>query len=231
VPDVAGTPGRLRGHRVWATLAQVTILADVVMHAVLAHAVSHQHALVRRIVSDPQSVTLAEANSADHAARVAGVLLLVLLVVGGIFLIVWLYRLRTDAEVFQPGQQQFGRGWAIGAWFVPLGNLVLPYLVFRDVIRATRTRPDGSTRGPALLPLTSVWWGLWVVGGIGARFVHLDTSGSLHQLDTTLHEVVALLVVEGLAGLLAIAVVEVLTRANRERWAARQPVLDRGWWR
>jgi hypothetical protein len=82
-----------------------------------------------------------------------------------------------------------------------------------------------------LLPLTSVWWGLWVVGGIGARFVHLDTSGSLHQLDTTLHEVVALLVVEALAGLLAIAVIEVLTSANRERWAARQPVLDRGWWR
>lgn len=28
---------------------------------------------------------------------------------------------------------RFGAGWAIGAWFVPVGSIVLPFMVLRDV--------------------------------------------------------------------------------------------------
>jgi heme/copper-type cytochrome/quinol oxidase subunit 2 len=228
VPEVEGTPGRLRTHRIWATLTQLTILVDVILHGVYIHEVAREHTLLRRIQVDPQSVTLDEANAADNATRAAAIWLIVVLILGGIFLIVWLYRLRTDAEVFDPDRNHLSRGWAIGGWFVPIANLVLPFLVMRDVIRSVRAYPDGSTREAALLPLTCVWWGLWVVGAIGARLVHLNTNGTIGQLNSTLHEVIVLVLVEAVAGVVALAVIEAFTRANRRRWAAQPPEYG-GW--
>ncbi|WP_280311170.1 DUF4328 domain-containing protein [Nocardia abscessus] len=48
------------------------------------------------------------------------------------------------------------RGWAIGSWFIPLGNLILPALVVADLHRAEHRRPNHS------LLLVVLWWLSWL---------------------------------------------------------------------
>lgn len=212
---------RLQGHRIWASLAQVVILADVIQHLVVWHALTHQRDLLRRIMGDPYSVSLDQANAADHAATTAAMLLLVLLLVGGIFFIVWLFRLRTDIDALAPDERHLAKGMAVGGWFIPLANLVLPFAVVRDVAKSSRPGRDewGAPRGSGVLWLVGVWWALWVVGAIGSRFIHLSNAQSVGAVDSAYRELIVLLAVEAVAGLLAIAVIEALTRANRACWA------------
>ncbi|MFC7512377.1 DUF4328 domain-containing protein [Streptomyces thermocarboxydus] len=54
-----------------------------------------------------------------------------------------------NAEVFAPDVQRRTPGWAIGGWFVPFANLVIPRGIAMDVLRAasrTPTRPRYGTR-------------------------------------------------------------------------------------
>ena len=51
-----------------------------------------------------------------------GGFLLALLAAGVVF-IVWLWRVRWNAEMFCRGEHRFTRGWVIGCWLVPVVNL------------------------------------------------------------------------------------------------------------
>jgi hypothetical protein len=77
-----------------------------------------------------------------------GIAALVLLVAGVVFL-TWLYRARVNAEMIAAHPQRLSRGWTVGAWFVPLGNLVMPPMVVADVARAGAGRSSG---------LVAAWW-------------------------------------------------------------------------
>lgn len=97
-----------------------------------------------------------------RSAIVLGVATLVNLVAAVTFLF-WLYRARLNAEALG-GEQRHGRGWVIGAWFVPFANLVLPARVVADVFRASVTR--AAARPVSAAPVAA-WWatavGAWLL--------------------------------------------------------------------
>jgi hypothetical protein len=94
----------------------------------------------------------------------------------------WLYRSARHA-VRLGGVLAWSRGWAVGGWFVPVANLVIPYLVVRDVRRGS---------GPAPRPAPVGWWWVSVLATVLlsglTRLYHLLVSagGTLHgtALDT-----------------------------------------------
>jgi hypothetical protein len=55
-------------------------------------------------------------------------------------------------------------GWAIGGWFIPYANLVIPFLVLRESWKAAEAPflPPGAWRQVRLPSWTGWWWGLWV---------------------------------------------------------------------
>ena len=67
--------------------------------------------------------------------------------------IVWLYKARKAADRFGGLGTKWSPGWAIGGWFIPLGFVVIPKLVFNEVERLSN--PE---LGPA--PITSGWTGV-----------------------------------------------------------------------
>ncbi|MBL4687979.1 MAG: DUF4328 domain-containing protein [Nannocystaceae bacterium] len=69
-------------------------------------------------------------------------------VVAVVVTLVWLHR----AFVALRGRTKFSPGFAVACWFIPLGNLFLPALVFRDAWRASRGRGGG---------LALVWMPTW----------------------------------------------------------------------
>ena len=79
-----------------------------------------------------------------------------LLLVAGLFWMVWQYRV---AKAFPPGTPRRTPGWQVLSWLVPVGLWWLPYQNVADLTRLS------TGRRPGWLP---AWWALWVVGSLGA---------------------------------------------------------------
>ncbi|WP_344077821.1 DUF4328 domain-containing protein [Streptomyces crystallinus] len=137
----------------------------------------------------------------------------------GVF-IAWFHRVRTNVEVLDPQACSMGSGWAVGVWFVPLMNLVTPWLIARDVTRASggpgrggAGQADDSAREPSLT-LLNAWWAAWVASKvllvIGSRLPAADDKAALtHGISGVWIGVDALNLV---AAILAILYVRQVTR-------------------
>jgi len=150
----------------------VTVLLAVViavdLFAVLADL--NMYSLMGRIVSDGAgAVTQAERDRGDALYGVSGLVQIVTLLATAVVFIVWFHRVRVNAEVFAPHAFTKGRGWAIGAWFVPIGNLFLPRRIVREIWDASaQAAPDGSWRQVSQVPLR-LWWSLWIASTVLGR--------------------------------------------------------------
>lgn len=86
-----------------------------------------------------------------------------------VLMIIWLYQAYRAAAQRGGTNLSWSSGWAVGAWFIPVANLILPKLVFNETERLTSpdagAPPVGDRWRPArLLGVGNVWWVLWVAG-------------------------------------------------------------------
>jgi Domain of unknown function (DUF4328) len=68
-----------------------------------------------------------------------------------VLVIVWLWRAMRNTEAFPGGGDGIGADWAVGVWFVPGVNLVLPLRILRQVTREELT-------GRWVAPAVWLWW-------------------------------------------------------------------------
>lgn len=61
-----------------------------------------------------------------------------------------------------------GKGWAIGSWFIPVGNLWLPYRVARQTWQASTAPPADAGQQVSHRPVKA-WWITWVVALVIGR--------------------------------------------------------------
>lgn len=121
---------------------------------------------------------VSEAGPADGLVALATVLQGIGLVATAVVFIIWFFRVRSNGEVFSPSGFDKGRGWAIGGWFIPVGNLVIPFRIAREIWTASTQRaPDGSWR-PARTGIITAWWLLWILGLIVDRVASGMYSGA-----------------------------------------------------
>jgi Domain of unknown function (DUF4328) len=122
----------------------------------------------------------------------------------------WMHRAFRNLPALGARDLRWSPAWAAGGWFIPLANLVIPYLVTRELwIRA------GGEPAP-VWPLLPAWWVAWVgayilqVGSnLAGRFSRIggDALGILNDVGLVL------------AGVLLILVVQRITRRQRTRHA------------
>ena len=89
--------------------------------------------------------------------------------VAGILFIVWLYRAYRSAESRGAVGRRWGPGWAIGGWFIPLANLVIPKMVVNETDRMSNPEtgaPPIEDRWKQLPRMRSsdAWWLLLLLG-------------------------------------------------------------------
>ncbi|MET7730939.1 DUF4328 domain-containing protein [Streptomyces sp. NPDC005402] len=154
---------------------------------------------------------------ADTLTGVAGAAQGLLLFVCAVVFVIWLWRVRLNAEVFAPNGHRKARAWVIAGWVVPIVGLWYPRRVVVDIWDASSTgeKPWGHA-------LINVWWTLWLLSTIVGEvlytaFDEADTPRRIHDSMTQT------MVADGLdlvAALLAAAVVLRLTRMQDEK--ARQ---------
>lgn len=141
----------------------------------------------------------------------------------GILFILWFHRTRRNAEVFAPGVQRMGPGWAVGGWFVPVANLWFPYRVAGGIWEASvLPHPDGGRR-TAPRTVLNLWWGGWVVSVLVSRIAvgQWNRGREPEEIADAAALVAAADALDLVAAVLAIVFVRAVTRMQVERAAYR----------
>lgn len=147
-----------------------------------------------------------------------------------VLFIVWLWRVRSNAEFLCRAQHRRGRGWVVGAWFVPVVNLWWPKQLVDDVIAASDPQtPPFTPNLKDIRPARGVrtWWLTWLgsivvvcVGGVVEPYPDAPDHG-LALAAAILYTVGAMLT--AVSAWLAVRIIE---RIDHDQ-STRPPV---AWW-
>ena len=152
-----------------------------------------------------------------------------------VLFIVWFHRAYSNLHALGAGYLRWGKGWAIGAWFVPILNLWRPKQIANDIWRGSdpNAPPEqGSAWRERDVPAVFQWWwgaflvSQWIGNAAGRTVWTADTPTELAR-SAALHVVAN--AIDILAALLAIAVVRRTTARQDER-AARVDAATLGGW-
>jgi hypothetical protein len=135
---------------------------------------------VKRYANDPDRVTEADLISGSLGIVAA----LALLAAAAVF-IVWLWRVRWNAEMFCRGEHRFTRGWVLGSWICPVVNLWYPKQVVDDIVAASDPQTPPHTLDLRDVPGTRLvwgWWLTWVVGLVSGNIVQRGVLGGATEV-------------------------------------------------
>ena len=185
-------------------------------------------------IRDGTPVTLEEAEAHDSRMQSTGMLQLIAAIGAAIPFVFWLRRAYRNLGALGSRRLRIAAGWAVGAWFVPILNLIRPKSIINDVWRGSDPAlprefpmpPDGA-RVP---PILNWWWATFIVSG---WFISIGTSGildpSLDQMISIVRRFLAADALSVVAGVLGIVVVRKVTVRQEQRRAAlaeSEPVLS-----
>ncbi|MFJ1708852.1 DUF4328 domain-containing protein [Kitasatospora sp. NPDC088346] len=104
-------------------------------------------------------------NAVDGAALPLGL-------VTAVVFIVWLYRIRRNAELLLPNGHRLGRGWTIGAWFTPIVQFWFPWRLIVDCWRASAPLDAEGRRRTTSEKAIGLWWSTWIASLIVTRIAN-----------------------------------------------------------
>jgi hypothetical protein len=224
-----------------ATAATVLLGVMVVLALIGLGAHLNRVGLIEREFSDG-GVALEELEDADDGVAFAAVVYgLGLLGTAAVF-ITWQHRHAVNADSLAGSTAALGPGWAIGGWFVPCANWLLPGMQLFGASRASDPglpiQPAaGRGRGSPLVVLWAVMFALGNALGLAgwATFPDEDDVSVLADLedfvsDATLADrmVAAGFVITAAAAVLAAVMVQSLSRRQTAR-AAAMAAVPVGW--
>jgi hypothetical protein len=236
-----GPPPRFEPFGGLATAATVLLGIMVVLSLVGLGAHLNRVGLIEREFRDG-GVALEQLEDADDGVAAAAVLYgLGLLGTAAVF-ITWQHRHAVNADSLAGSAAPLGPGWAIGGWFVPCANWLLPGM---QLFGASRASDPGLPVRPAAgrglgSPLVVLWAVMFALGnalGLAgwATFPDEDDVSVLADLedfvsDATLADrmVAAGFVITAAAAVLAAVMVQSLSRRQTTR-AAALAAIPVGW--
>ncbi len=75
----------------------------------------------------------------------------------------WIYRAHSNLLLAGISGLEITPGWAVGYFFIPFANLVMPFRAMRQLWQASYDTSAPLDETPSLVGL---WWGLFIGGGI-----------------------------------------------------------------
>ncbi|MFI5566696.1 DUF4328 domain-containing protein [Streptomyces sp. NPDC051740] len=90
---------------------------------------------------DVTATTASDLDAAYSLYERAGQVQLVTSLLCAALFITWFFQTRRRTELLAPNWFRKGPGWAIGAWFIPVANLWLPYRIAADMWNACALLP------------------------------------------------------------------------------------------
>lgn len=181
-----------------------------------------------------QPVSYTELTTADDRTELVAILSIVAFIGTAWAFIAWFHRAYTNIELLGARDLRASRGWSIGAWFVPILNLVRPKQLMNDIWRASDpaqpAQIDGDWRARPVPGLLHAWWALFLLGnamgGVAGRMIGDAATPAARQSASTwalLSD--GLLIAGAIAGILVVRAVtdRQESRAARVTGAGRPP--------
>lgn len=83
----------------------------------------------------------------------------------GIAFIVWFHRANSNLRVLGLARVEYSAGWTIGGWFIPIGNLFIPYNIMAEIWNGSAPENAASRYAKAAPGLVWVrcWWAGWLL--------------------------------------------------------------------
>jgi hypothetical protein len=168
-------------------------------------------------------ITEDEAYANDLRQALVGIIQTVVFFASIIVFLAWFRRAYRNLPALGAWPLRYGRGWAIGSWFVPILNYFRPKQIANDIWRASNPEApadQGATwQGTSVPKLFAVWWLAFVVANAlyTAAFrlsVRAEELSELKQVTSTYLWADILSV---LAAVLAVVVVRRTTARQDER--------------
>ncbi len=133
----------------------------------------------RRATWHSDDVTFDDLQEADDF--VGGAALILFGVAIAALIVVSIWSLRTARHARQTGASNVSPGLACGGWYIPLANLILPFIQLRRIAAHRGQRRD----------MISVWQGLliaaWLLSGFASNVGNdIDTFDSFDDVSSTL---------------------------------------------
>lgn len=167
------------------------------------------------------AIDQAEADRADTFYAGAGVLQFLTTVATAVAFIMWFWRVRANAGIFDASAQPMRPGWAIGGWFVPVAGLWLPRRIAGGIWAASgQTNTDGSWRDVPRAPM-NLWWGAWVLSLLVGRYAsgQYDRAETPQEIVNAASQMAVADLLDIVAAVFAVLFVRKLTRMQGERAA------------
>jgi hypothetical protein len=190
----------------------------VVAHAIAGLAVIAQAAVLSQVfdlLDREERFVLTEADVDAWLAQLNGMGAAIGLtaLVAFVSLVCWLSRSVDNTPSLGGGIARRGPRWAIGAWFIPIVNLVMPALILRDLAR--RLHPEGGGRGWLVLTWWATYWGPTILA-FYAGVLPIQGTDSVRDLYTAL---IAVALVEAVGYFVTLYLVHRLQR-DAGQWAS-----------
>jgi hypothetical protein len=167
-------------------------------------------------------------GAGDVALALIGLLESLLVLAAAVLFIIWFYRAYKNLRPLGAPPPRRSAGWTIGAWFVPILNLILPKLMLNEIWRGSEPEPVGGpgTKAP-IPPFHHLWWGAWVgaflvaIGaGVDSAISSIDSALSAEGATVTTASG-ALSVLASLLDTLAAVLGALVVRRTNERQESR----------
>ncbi|HLM16466.1 MAG TPA: DUF4328 domain-containing protein [Acidimicrobiia bacterium] len=230
-PVVAAVPARWRDQHGLVVALMVLFGLMLCAAGVLGAALANRLALVHDFEAGNFSDAIRRADDADDfvdaAAAFYGLVQLAIVVL----FITWQFRSAKNNEALARPGARFGPGWSIGAWFIPIANLVIPVMIVQDLWRgATPSTPRGDPRWRSAPGswLVGIWWTAWLLSLLrfGASSAALRDNSSLSDIETGNTIALGGTIATAIAAVLAALVVWTLSHRQLDTLRAQRAIYD-----
>jgi Domain of unknown function (DUF4328) len=199
---------RLRG---WAGVAIAAWVLVVLANTFALVACLQRVLLIGQIETNPGAVTAGDPAASDATVRAGAITVIVVSVLAAAALLGWMFVSARRVKRERPMVLRRGPGWAIGGWFVPFANLVLPAQVMNDLWAAGTPQPEPPQRGRVV----AWWWGVWLTCNLAAyATAEVVSNSSGNTVDGVRQRAVGGIVMYGLLAVAAVANLVVLSRVS-----------------
>ncbi|MFJ5302307.1 DUF4328 domain-containing protein [Streptomyces sp. NPDC088350] len=152
-------------------------------------------------------------DASFHRSGLVSMVFVYLMNLAIVLFLVWLARARRNAQELSPGAPLPSRGWTIGAWFIPVVNLLVP----RGILLAVGRAGSASWDERRDTTLVNLWWAAWVAHALVIVVTNQVAPGSMALLVVAESLMIAAAALVGL-------VIERITALQNSALGATVPV-------
>lgn len=124
------------------------------------------------LVGEIDDELFARAELSDVFSGIVGILWLVIFIIMSILFLMWFRRAYYNLHQLK-NNLSYTDGWAVGSWFLPFANWVLPYRIMKEIYDSTRNlfiqRGDIQPKLPT--NFVTIWWTFSIISSVVNYFV------------------------------------------------------------